>query len=218
MMRKACLKWNPVRAVALLVFSTAGAAADLARITVGVIPYADIPRRTLSEAENKVGRTLRKAGLEIVWVHLPGNGHPFESSSASVAEPKRITIKILTRDMTVQLALNPAELGLALLDSETSLGSEAYVFFDRVEEEAAYRDTDITVVLSSAITHEIGHLLLGTNEHSPTGVMRGKWNRDAFKRAALGQMTFTPQQSEAMKSRIRSRLAAANASLRASRE
>ncbi len=46
----------------------------------------------------------------------------------------------------------------------------ATVFFHRVE--AVTKGGPVAPALGNAIAHELGHLLLGRNAHSPTGIMR----------------------------------------------
>ena len=36
---------------------------------------------------------------------------------------------------------------------------------------------DIPIILGCVIAHEIGHLLLGSNSHSGSGVMKPRWER-----------------------------------------
>jgi hypothetical protein len=46
------------------------------------------------------------------------------------------------------------------------------VFYGRVAAAVAERPISISVVLAHVISHELGHLLLPPNSHSPFGVMR----------------------------------------------
>ncbi len=46
------------------------------------------------------------------------------------------------------------------------------------------------VILGHAAAHEIGHLLLGSNSHSPQGLMRARWSRQDLQNAGIGQSSF----------------------------
>jgi hypothetical protein len=74
----------------------------------------------------------------------------------------------------------------------------ASVFYRRITDFAVGVDGDdleIPVLLGDAITHELGHLLLGSGSHSPTGIMCGQWDRNYLRLALMGRQLFTPQQS-----------------------
>ena len=58
---------------------------------------------------------------------------------------------------------------------------------------------DLSTMLAYVIAHEIGHLLLPGNAHSPTGVMQAGWDKALVHDAARGSLTFT----EAQAARIR---------------
>jgi hypothetical protein len=66
---------------------------------------------------------------------------------------------------------------------------------------------DVRVVLGRAIAHEIGHLLLGTNGHAPTGLMREIWSRETLQRGRTHDWVFTASDSQAMRDAVRTRLA-----------
>jgi predicted HD phosphohydrolase len=60
-------------------------------------------------------------------------------------------------------------------------------------------------ILACVIAHEIGHLLLGPNSHSPTGIMKAKWSADELRGAGWGRLLFTPQQAELIRAEVRAR-------------
>ena len=71
----------------------------------------------------------------------------------------------------------------------------ANVFYNRVEQRTEVERISLEQVLGHAMAHELGHLLLGSNSHSSTGIMSGKWRADELKRAAKGDLLFTAQQA-----------------------
>jgi hypothetical protein len=82
-------------------------------------------------------------------------------------------------------------LGYSLIDTQQRRGALATIYLDRVEWIAADAGIDPRVVLGRAIAHEIGHLLLGTNEHSPRGLMREVWSRRTLERNAADDWHFS---------------------------
>jgi hypothetical protein len=55
------------------------------------------------------------------------------------------------------------------------------------------------------MAHEIGHLLLGENSHSRTGIMRASWSDYELSMEGRHEMSFTAEQSRRMKSRLAER-------------
>jgi len=55
---------------------------------------------------------------------------------------------------------------------------------------------EIPLILGDAITHELGHLLLGPGTHSPTGIMCGNWDWNYLHSALRGHKFFTAEQSK----------------------
>jgi hypothetical protein len=50
--------------------------------------------------------------------------------------------------------------------------------------------------------HEIAHLLLGANSHSPNGLMRAHWNSQTIEELNHGLLGFNSAQSSVMMERL----------------
>ena len=50
-------------------------------------------------------------------------------------------------------------------------------------------------VLGYVLTHEIGHLLLGSNSHSVSGIMSPHWNDEELRRISEGTLLFLSGES-----------------------
>ena len=66
-------------------------------------------------------------------------------------------------------------LGFAVVEPSTGAGALATVFMDRILAIAQRTSVPSGSLLGRAIAHEVGHLLLGTNTHARTGLMREIW-------------------------------------------
>lgn len=51
-------------------------------------------------------------------------------------------------------------------------------------------------IVGLALPHEIAHLLLRSNAHSATGLMRAHWDEEDLRRARLGEFRFMRQEGE----------------------
>jgi hypothetical protein len=57
-------------------------------------------------------------------------------------------------------------------------------------------------LLGSAMAHEIGHLLKGSNSHSPQGLMSAHWYANELRAAAMGSLDFTADDAVLMRPRL----------------
>lgn len=64
-------------------------------------------------------------------------------------------------------------------------------------------------VLGYTIAHEIGHVLLGANSHTATGLMQPVWNAQALAAMAKGWLRFTPRQARQVRAAVARRLSRA---------
>jgi hypothetical protein len=65
-------------------------------------------------------------------------------------------------------------------------------------------------LLGLAIAHEIGHLLLNSNHHAPTGVMRADWSQFSLRHGSADDWRFLPTEEAAMRAAIAARRSPAN--------
>jgi hypothetical protein len=60
-------------------------------------------------------------------------------------------------------------------------------------------------VLAAAMAHEIGHLFLGPNSHSPVGIMRAGWKEEDLLEVSQARLTFTTDQAQRIRTEVRYR-------------
>ena len=165
-------------AVLLMVTGVAGAAEtrEPATVRLQLRNEARVSDDVLEESRNEVARIFARAGFDVLWVD----------------EAPRITVKIVAHVIGYARAASPV-MGVAL---RTADGPIAQVFFRRVEEFARIHRADLGTMLGHVMAHEVGHLLMPTLSHSPTGLMRGVWDDAQVRDAAGGALTFTDGQAE----------------------
>lgn len=126
-----------------------------------------------------------EAGLDIHWTDCTRTAQV--GACTDLRGPRDLIVRI----MPVSAAGSPGllirdqsrrPLGFSVVDPVVGAGAIAVVFLDRVVPLARRTGVDSGRLLGRAIAHEIGHLLLGTNEHSRTGLMREVWTDEELAR------------------------------------
>jgi hypothetical protein len=157
----------------------------------------------LAAAEDQAREIFRRAGLETVWLNCSTKLEKLEPSSCYFSDTTHLTLKISPHAMNAHVRDRIEVLGASYPD-EKGAGYFAYVFYDRLEELAQRRMLG-HALLADVMTHEIGHLLLGSTSHSASGVMCGHWNYEELRKISEGAMSFLPAQSRTMRARLRVR-------------
>jgi hypothetical protein len=97
-------------------------------------------------------------------------------------------------------------MGIAVDGPQGGDGAYTTVFYNRVKESAHRSRLSEASVLSCAIAHEFGHLLLGARSHSLEGIMRARWKPEDLRHALLGNVHFTDGQEEAIRRSVAARV------------
>ena len=145
-------------------------------VSVAVCDADDVPPELLDVAERIAGEVYREIGVTIDW-----------TDSACDVDERGLSVNVISRQ-TCGAAVSDLTLGFA-----ESGSSDATVLYDRVEAFAHRYHVRREVLLGYVMAHELGHLLLPPNSHSPAGLMRAAIDLDL---AAAKQLRFTPQQGE----------------------
>jgi hypothetical protein len=171
-------------------------------LTVIVHNYAGVGVRALERAESEAARILGTAGVELKWVNCRSN---IETSPVCWKPPDsmELVLDLLPAGATRRDASEGA-LGYAVRPDSGSFGSYAGVLYDRVERLRVLR-VRTSVVLGHAIAHELGHLLLKTNWHAPSGIMAPEWHRKELDDAARGTLVFRAEDRRMIQENIRRR-------------
>jgi hypothetical protein len=186
-----------------------------APINVRVYNYAKVERRILVDAEKEAARILGQAGIETAWLDCPLDPAEFEERPACQQPlgPTDIVLRFIPSSMMKGLPFDHSKVGFAFLTKEGPRGSLAGVFYSRILTLARGDDYALALGLGRATAHEIGHLLLRSEGHSPRGIMRANWGRRDF-RDGTEILSFTPEQSAEMRAEVQERQAQTQASLR----
>jgi len=159
---------------AAVVFS-AGRRTPAPRLTVRVFNYAQVPIQTQSLGQKIAARILHRAGIETSWLDcsLSSEGKHQVSDCNEPAAASFLDLRLVPACPATIAQFGSQTLGIAAQAQEGTRAA-AGVFYDRVQKLARGDAASTAMILGHAMAHELGHLLLGTNSHSPVGLMRAK--------------------------------------------
>ncbi len=171
-------------------------------VTVRVYDAARLPQSDAQKALAIAASTLGAAGVEVTW-------------RACVRDAPRGTdpcdAPIVRGELVLRILQSPESyvysrrmpLGDAIVDTRAGQGILGTLYVDRVRWLADVVDVDASTLLGRAIAHELGHLLLATNEHSRHGLMRGVWSLDELRQQKGFDWLFAAQEVAAIHRKAR---------------
>jgi hypothetical protein len=180
-------------ALTTILSSTAGhAAVILDKLLVRIYDNAGVLPEDRARALARANEILARADLDAAWLECPAR--------TNRRLPRACNVPAAHDEIVVRLVRAPAQaarhqspkLGYSLIDAETGTGTLATIFIDRVDQLSQRAQFDRAAVLARAIAHEIGHLMLGTNDHSRAGLMREVWTFEEVRLNRQEDWHFSP--------------------------
>jgi hypothetical protein len=169
--------------------------AEHAQVTVFVYDDAQVPSDTLSRAEQQAAKIFWRAGLDVIWLNRARiNAGPDTVANKEIEGTGRLVLRIIP---VAASSTSDTAFGVAFL-AANGTGRYGDVFWERAEELHAKWNVDLGGILGSVMAHEMGHLLLGSNAHAISGIMRAHWESGELRRIAMGTLFFLPEQAKRM--------------------
>jgi hypothetical protein len=162
----------------------AAAAATFAMLTVLIYGPETVPEKTLARAERLAGEILARAGVSLSWRKA--------LAEDAMPSPAQIPLHLLTARPPL---LHPDAEGFAVLRHDATAANYAGISYPAVVETARLHNWDTPALLGAALAHEIGHVLLNSPAHSPSGVMSARLGPAEIAAAERGELHFTPAQA-----------------------
>ncbi len=157
-------------------------------IVLHVHNCADVPAPDLAKAEAEATQVYRDIGVHAVWTE--------EDATTAVADGARhLTVLILSREMADR-KVKADGLAANVLGIATNATGQAYIFPDRIALILLKKPQSGYHLLAKVLAHEVGHLLLPVNSHSPRGIMAA----DLDLRPGLRH--FTTAQGKTIRARL----------------
>ena len=169
------------------------------RVTISVYNIAEVPADVLERAENEASQVFRLAGIEVTWLNcrIPAVSEDASRACREAVFPGHLHLRIVRKS----LGLNAETMGISFQADDGS-GCYADLFYEPMEQLHQSDGIDLASLLGHVATHEIGHLLLGTNSHSAAGIMHARWTAEELASARVGGLAFLEKESRRMKARL----------------
>lgn len=145
----------------------------------------------LQLAETEASRVLSEANVRTRW-----NARPASIRVCSSQAPDVSDIEILILDASSP-SDHPGALGYSLPFART--GYRVVIFYDRVRLATAKPNPEL---LGHVIAHEVGHMLMGTLDHAPGGVMRARWTQWEIAGMQMHPLHFTASDLDTISRRL----------------
>lgn len=165
-------------------------------LTVSVFNDAGAWPAVLSRARSRAVEVMRNAGIDLLWVDCGTPGHWVPNSGCTAIDyPRHLSVRIVTRPS----GRSEDTFGESFENAEGE-GNYALIYFAVLERSPA-GSLGTGELLGLVVAHELGHLLLGRNSHSASGLMSPVWQALELSQAERGGLLFSGRQAEQMRSR-----------------
>ena len=134
-----------------------------ATIVLHVVNHANVSRDVLAEAMVRVARIYKGIGVRTEWVEGGPTVRQYKDGQL------HLSVLLLSRDMA-EKKISAAGIKDGVLGQAHLPSGRASIFCDRIAGMSAAPKL-FSIPLSAVIAHEVGHLVLLANTHSPSGIM-----------------------------------------------
>jgi hypothetical protein len=149
-----------------------------------------VPVADLAAAREEAQDVLQQAGVNIVWADCWVVDREPVSVPARCQEPVGGDIVLRLQKTQETDRSKFVSMGFSLIGTPDAAPFLATVYVDRVLSVARGAQIDARRVLGLAISHEIGHVLLNSNTHAASGLMRARWSINELRRKDAGSWHF----------------------------
>ena len=161
-----------------------------------------VPAADLAVARQEAQAVLQQAGVNIVWADCWVRDRQPASAPPRCQEPVGGDIVLRLQETKEAARSKFVSMGFSFVGNEGAAPFLAAVYVDRVESVARGAGIDARRVLGLAIAHEIGHVLLNSNTHAPSGLMRADWSRKELQRLDAPTWRFLDTEAVQVRSAV----------------
>ena len=142
---------------------------ELPRLRIHIVDHSDLSGAALTEAQHYVQQVFGATGIRTAWAETRTTG-------GAALDEGDVTVLLLSRDMTARHTAGGGVPRSALASAAPRPGMRAWIYSDRVADQAGLLGCSVGALLGQVIAHELGHVIAGL-AHAPRGMMRGSVGR-----------------------------------------
>ena len=160
---------------------------------------------TLNETMAVSARVLERARVKLVWSDCSTRGR-VEPIDEMCTLPLPANGFVLVIQQQFGAKLRRSALGYAIVPGKRTFGNRLNVSLQRARHLAEKYNVALASVLGCGIAHELGHLLLQSQEHAAGGVMCAQWGNQELVDAARNNLIFTAAEAARMRAGLRAKM------------
>ena len=178
-----------VSAVVVVAIVTGGSTAATAGtpLSVRVLNLGAVSDADLSTASAVTQAVYGAAGIDLAWVRCEAP----EGACDDPLKPREVWLRIVPGAAPQTVGLAPLALGSANVDPVLKTGVMATVYVGQIARLARQAKVHFDDLLGLVVSHELGHLLLGTVTHEPTGLMQAGWSAAELRAGDFTESRFS---------------------------
>jgi hypothetical protein len=180
-----------------------------AMVIIRIYNYAALPAGQIDAASATADGIFHDAGISSRWIDCRVPGATSGAACAEALGETEFVLRLLESPHPEPLRGSLA-LGSSLLDGDAHGGVLITIDPYRTSAVAAQAGVDRSLLLGRAIAHEVGHLLLGTPQHAPTGLMRAFWSQRELRENREADWRFSPGEASVLRQSLATRARAGN--------
>lgn len=192
-----------VAGLTMMAGSAAGQTAGMIRVRV--YDYAGVKAEVLRQARQEMRVTFAAAGVAMVSEQCTvGKENAAENRRENLfcAEPvgaEEITVRVLGEGSLTGEKVSEGALGYAVVGENAARGVMATVLAERTQRLAARAGVEFGWLLGKVMAHEVAHLVMGSKEHTGSGLMRAGWKEEEIRKRRVGEWSFHKEQKAEMR-------------------
>jgi len=199
--RRRALLFFVVWAISFSTSALARTPDPVSRVQVSLFDDAQVDPGILAQAQARASEVFAQAGIELDWLVCPPRDpqdfSPSTSPCSTLSWPDHLSVRIVPRGRSVAADI----FGQAFVD-DSGHGVYSNVYYQNLVLSRDHPGVSDADMLGYVIAHELGHLLLGSNSHSASGLMQAAWTPHSLSAYARSFLVFTPAQSVLLRSRL----------------
>jgi hypothetical protein len=175
------------------------------RITLGVCDKVGLDVITINKAQSRLQEIFKHAGVDVTWTLSQGDraaAMKFDRTSWEGCEAPSVVSEFFVIISNGKPSGWPRE-AMGFSAPPKAAPHRLYVLNEAVNSVISrVGDSNKGSVLAHVIAHELGHLLISREHHSPSGIMSTRWQYGRMVEIVQGTLRFASADAHEIRTRL----------------